>query len=44
MLLMHDSGNGNQVGPGSREPTRGNQYLNRGKHAHHDSMGMYGTP
>ena len=44
MLLVHDAGNGNQVGPGSREPLRGNQYLSLGKHAHHDSMGMCGTP
>jgi hypothetical protein len=43
MLLMHDPSNSNQVGPGSREPPRGNQYLSRGKHAHHDSMGMCGT-
>jgi len=44
MLLVHDAGNGNQVGPRSREPPRGNQYLSRDKHAHHDSMGMCGTP
>ena len=44
MLLVHVAGNGNQVGPGSREPLRGNQYLSLGKHAHHDSMGMCGIP
>jgi len=27
----------------SREPPRGNQYLSRGKHAHHDSMGTCAT-
>ena len=44
VLLVHDGSNGNQVGPGSCEPPRGNQHLSRGKHAHHDSMGMCGTP
>jgi hypothetical protein len=44
MLLMHDPSNGNQVRSCSREPARRNQYLSRGKHAHHDSMGICGTP
>ena len=43
MLLMHDPGNGNQVGSCSREPPRGNEYLGRGQDAHHASMGTCGA-
>jgi hypothetical protein len=31
------------VGPCPREPSRGNQYLDRGEDAHDDSMGTYGV-
>jgi hypothetical protein len=31
------------VGSCSGEPSRGDQYLGRGKHAHHDSMGTCGA-
>ena len=39
VLVMHDASHGTQVGSGSREPSRGNQYLGRGEDAHDDSMG-----
>jgi hypothetical protein len=35
VLAMHDPGHGSQVRPRSREPSRGNQDLGRGQHAHH---------
>jgi hypothetical protein len=31
------------MGPRSREPPRGDQYLGRGENAHHDSMSTYGV-
>ena len=43
VLVLHDSGDGSQVGSGSREPPRDHQDLGRGKDAHHDSMGMGGA-
>jgi len=43
VLVMHDAGDGGQVGSCSREPSRGNQDLGRGQDAHHDSMGTYGV-
>jgi hypothetical protein len=39
VLVMHDPGDGSEVGACSREPPRGDQYLGRCKDAHHDSMG-----
>ena len=43
VLVMHDAGHGSQVGSRSREPSRGNQDLGRGEHAHADSMGTCGA-
>jgi hypothetical protein len=43
ILMMHDAGDGSQVGPCSGEPPRGNQYLSRGQDAHHHSMGTCGA-
>ncbi len=43
VFLMHDASHGSQVRPCSREPSRGNQYLGRGQHAHHDSMSTCGA-
>ena len=39
ILVMHDAGDGSQIGPCSRKPPRRDQYLGRGQNAHHDSMG-----
>ena len=41
VFVMHDAGDGRQVGPCSREPPRGNQDLSRSQDAHHNSMGTY---
>ena len=35
---MHDAGDSSQVGSCSREPPRRDQYFDRGKDAHDDSM------
>ena len=43
VLVMHDASDRSQVGRCSREPLRGDQYLSRGKDAHHDSMGTCGA-
>jgi len=43
VLVMHDASHGSQVGSRSREPPRGNQYLSRGRDAHHNSMGTCGA-
>ena len=43
VLVMHDGSGGRQVGSCSREPPRGDQYLRRGKDAHHNSMGTCGA-
>jgi len=43
VLVMHDASDGSQVGSCSGEPSRGNQYLGRGKDAHHNSMGTCGA-
>jgi hypothetical protein len=43
ILAMHDASDGSQVRSCSREPPRGNQYLGRGQHAHHDSMNTSGA-
>jgi hypothetical protein len=43
VLVMHDAGNGGQVGSCSREPPRDDQDLGRGQDAHHDSMGTCGA-
>jgi hypothetical protein len=43
VLVMHDAGDGRQVGPCSGEPPRGNQDLSRGQGAHHHSMGTCGA-
>ena len=43
VLVMHDAGDGSQVGSCSGEPSRGNQDLSRGEDAHHDSMGTCGA-
>jgi len=40
---MGDASYSSQVGPCSREPPRGNQYLSRGQDAHHHSMGTCGA-
>ena len=39
VLVMHDGGEGSQMGLCSGEPSRGNQDLDPGEDAHHDSMG-----
>ena len=43
VLVMHDASDGSQMGPCSREPSRDNQYLSRGKDAHHNSMSTGGA-
>jgi hypothetical protein len=43
VLVVHDASDGSQVRSCSREPPRGNQYLGRGQHAHHDSMSTSGA-
>jgi len=43
VLVAHDASDGSQVGFCSGEPPRGNQYLGRGKDAHHNSMGTRGA-
>jgi hypothetical protein len=43
VLGMGDASDSSQVGPCSREPPRGNQYLSRGQDAHHHSMGTCGA-
>jgi hypothetical protein len=43
VLGMHDASESSQVGPCSREPPRGNQYLSRGQDAHHHTMGTCGA-
>ena len=43
ILAMRDASDGNQVRSCPREPPRGNQYLARGQHAHHDSMSTSGA-
>ena len=43
VLTMHDASDGSQMGSCSREPPRGNQYLSRGKDAHHTSMDTCGA-
>jgi hypothetical protein len=41
--VMRDASDGSQVRSCSREPPRGNPYLGRGQHAHHDSMSTSGA-
>jgi hypothetical protein len=43
VVVMHDPGDGHHMGPCSREPPRGDQYLGRGQNAHHDSMSTCGA-
>jgi len=40
ILAMHDSSDGRQVWPCSREPPCGDQDLSRGQETHYDSMGI----
>ena len=43
VLVMHDARDGSQLRACSGEPPRGNQYLGRGRDAHHNSMGTGGA-